>query len=143
MIGWAKPVPVNPSNLRNPKLDDILISMAGPWMNLLLAVVLVGLARIGLLADATSLVEFLLQSAGLSLLLCFFNLIPVPPLDGSHVMRIVVGMSRETYMYLARFGFIVVILLLQVQPIRNGLGNITFYTLKIIAGWFGMGGRIG
>ena len=143
MIGWAKPVPINPANLRNHKLDDILISMAGPWMNLLLAVVLVGLARISLLAGATSLVDFSLQSAGLSLLLCFFNLIPVPPLDGSHVMRIVVGMSRETYMYLARFGFIVVILLLQMQPIRSGLGNVTIYTLKIIAGWFGMGGWIG
>ncbi len=139
MIGWAKPVPVNPANLRNQKLDDILISMAGPWMNLLLAVVLVGLARVSLLAGAPSLVEFLLQSAGLSLLLCFFNLIPVPPLDGSHIMRIIVGMSRETYLYLARFGFIVVILLLQVQPIRRGLGSITIYTLEIIAGWFGMG----
>ncbi len=139
LIGWAKPVPVNPSNLRNPKLDDILISMAGPWMNLLLAVLLVGLARVGVLAGATSLADFLLQSAGLSLLLCFFNLIPVPPLDGSHVMRILVGMSRETYMYLARFGFIVVILLLQVQAIRNALGNVTYYTLKIIMRWFGMG----
>jgi hypothetical protein len=58
-------------------------------------------------------------------------------------MRIVVGMSRETYMYLARFGFIVVILLLQVQPIRSGLGNITIYTLKIITGWFGMGRWLG
>lgn len=143
MIGWAKPVPVNPANLRNQKLDDILISMAGPWMNLLLAVVLVGLARVSLLAGAPSLVEFLLQSAGLSLLLCFFNLIPVPPLDGSHIMRIIVGMSRETYLYLARFGFIVVILLLQVKPIRTGLGNITIYTLEIIAGWFGMGRWIG
>ena len=57
MIGWAKPVPVNPSNLRNPKLDDILISMAGPWMNLLLAVVLVGLARICEKADACQTYE--------------------------------------------------------------------------------------
>src|SRR5512145_2499089 len=40
LIGWAKPVPVNPHNLKNPKMDDILVSMAGPWMNLALAVVL-------------------------------------------------------------------------------------------------------
>ena len=52
LIGWAKPVPVNPHNLRNPKLDDILISMAGPWMNLLLAVVLIGLSKVGVLAHS-------------------------------------------------------------------------------------------
>src|SRR6266581_959882 len=46
LIGWAKPVPVNISNLRNPRWDDILVSLAGPWMNLALAVVLMGLARV-------------------------------------------------------------------------------------------------
>ena len=49
MIGWAKPVPVNPYNLRNPRRDDILVTMAGPAMNLVLAVALVALARVGLL----------------------------------------------------------------------------------------------
>src|SRR4029077_19293456 len=48
LVGWAKPVPVNPNKLRNPKMDDILVTLAGPWMNLILAVILVGLARLSL-----------------------------------------------------------------------------------------------
>ena len=77
-IGWAKPVPVNPFNLRNPKVDDILVTLAGPWMNLLLAIVLVGLARVGVLVHSATIVELGLRTAELSLLLCFFNLIPIP-----------------------------------------------------------------
>src|SRR6516225_7874657 len=50
LVGWAKPVPVNPQNLRNPKIDDVLVTLAGPVMNLLLAVLLVALAKLALLA---------------------------------------------------------------------------------------------
>jgi len=76
MIGWAKPVPVNPYNLRNPRRDDILVTMAGPAMNLVLAVALVALARAGLLIQLKPIAVVCLQFASLSLLLCFFNLIP-------------------------------------------------------------------
>ena len=93
MIGWAKPVPVNPYNLRNPRADDILVTMAGPAMNLILAVALVALARVGLLVHLEQLTDLCVQMAALSLLLCFFNLIPIPPLDGSHVLRNLTGMS--------------------------------------------------
>src|SRR5262249_23329211 len=57
LIGWAKPVPVNPANLRNPRMDDILITLAGPWMNLLLAVVIMGLARIGVAIHNDTMIE--------------------------------------------------------------------------------------
>ena len=50
-----------------------------------------------------------------------FNLIPVPPLDGSHVLRVLTGMSQETYANFARFGFIIVIVLLQVPPVARPL----------------------
>src|SRR5947208_722161 len=82
LIGWAKPVPVNPHNLRNPRVDDILVTLAGPWMNLLLAIVLMGLARLGMFANSEGIVRICLSMAELSLLLCFFNLLPIPPLDG-------------------------------------------------------------
>src|SRR6266403_5002868 len=52
LVGWAKPVPVNPRNFRNPRGDDILVTLAGPWMNLLLAIVLMGLARLGRMANS-------------------------------------------------------------------------------------------
>jgi Zn-dependent protease len=137
MIGWAKPVPVNPYNLRNPRLDDILVSMAGPAMNLLLAVGLVALARVGVLFQWESVARLCLDMASLSLLLCFFNLIPIPPLDGSHVLRNMTGMSYETYYQFARFGFIAVILVLQVPQVRDMLNTVTFGTLTGLAFCFG------
>lgn len=138
LVGWAKPVPVNVANLRNPRLDDIFVSMAGPWMNLLLAIVLVGLARVGMIAGSPSMAEFCIRTASLSLLLCFFNLIPIPPLDGSHVLRNLIGMSYETYWQFARFGFIAVILVIQIPFVRGTLSYVTNTSLQIIAGWFGL-----
>jgi Zn-dependent protease len=137
MIGWAKPVPVNPHNLRNPRVDDILVSMAGPAMNLILAVALMALARVGLLAHAGQLTGLCVQMAALSLLLCFFNLIPIPPLDGSHVLRNLTGMSWEAYAKFAQFGFIAVIVVLQIPQIRDTLNNLTFGTLTGLAVCFG------
>jgi Zn-dependent protease len=139
LIGWAKPVPFNPANLRNEKVDDVLISMAGPWMNLMLAVLFIGLAKVGVMLHAAAFTQFCGQTAVLSLVLCFFNLIPIPPLDGSHVMRVVTGMSRETYYQLARYGFIVLILIINITPITRMVGTVVFASARIMASWFGIG----
>lgn len=138
LIGWAKPVPVNPLNLRNPRLDDILVSLAGPWMNLLLAVVLMGLARLGVVFHWQGMTDLCTNSAWLSLLLCFFNLIPIPPLDGSHILRNLIGMSYEAYWQFARFGFIAVILVLQIPFVSKSLALVTNRSLVAIGSWFGM-----
>ncbi len=138
LIGWAKPVPVNPSNLRNPRMDDILISLAGPWMNLLLAVAFMGLARIGFMAGSETIAVLLVQTARLSLMLCFFNLIPIPPLDGSHVVRSLIGMSYETYYQIARYGFIAVIIVIQLPFVTKSLQYVTKTSLSIIGSWFGL-----
>jgi Zn-dependent protease len=138
LIGWAKPVPVNPYHFKKPKRDDILVTLAGPGMNLLLAVALVGLAKVGVLAHSEALTEYGLHAAYLSLILCFFNLIPIPPLDGSQVMRVLTGMSYETYANLARFGFILIILVLQIPPVRWGLSYATFGTLTGLIKVFGV-----
>jgi Zn-dependent protease len=139
LIGWAKPVPFNYHNLGNPPRDEVLIAMAGPGMNLLLAVVLVGTARLlqwfGV-AEAAGHLCF--DAAWLSLLLCFFNLIPVPPLDGSHVLRVMANMSFEAYAQFARFGFIIVIVLLQFHSFTALLSNVTFGTRHLLARAFGM-----
>lgn len=138
LIGWAKPVPVNPHNLRNEKVDDILISMAGPWMNLLLAVLFIGLAKVGTMLGQPKLIEFSMMTAWISLVLCFFNLLPIPPLDGSHVMRVVTAMSRETYYQLARYGFIILIVIINLTPVPRLVGKVVLASASIIASWFGM-----
>ncbi len=138
LIGWAKPVPVHIGNLRNPRVDDILVSLAGPWMNLLLAIGLLGLARLAVAAGSASAAAVCADAAHLSLLLCFFNLIPLPPLDGSHVARSLIGMSYEAYWQFARFGFIAVIVALQVPFVRETLSAVTDRSFLTIAGWFGL-----
>ncbi len=117
IIGWAKPVPVNIANLRQPRLDDTLIAMAGPMMNLLLAAILVGLIKVGEVANILLLQKMCYSLAVQSLFLCFFNLVPIPPLDGSHVMQHLVGMSYETYWKICRFGFIILITVWNFFPV--------------------------
>ena len=124
IFGWAKPVPVNPSNYGNLKRDDILVSMAGPAMNVILAFVILALYRLGLaLGDWSdvSVIHQMLMIAFLSMILCVFNLIPIPPLDGSHVMRHVIGMSEETYMRISQYGFIILIVVINFFPQVFGL----------------------
>ena len=119
LVGWAKPVPVDSNNLRHPKRDDILVSMAGPAVNVILALLLLPLAKAALMMDLNYFGTTLAEMAYFSLLLCFFNLLPVPPLDGSHVLRVVTGMSYQTYGRIASFGFIILIILLQIPLVRN------------------------
>jgi len=146
-VGWAKPVPVDPDNLRNPRTDDIMITLPGPWMNLLLAVAIMALAglghaihatRLGHALHADGLVKVCKDMAHLSLLLCFFNLLPIPPLDGSHVVRSLVGMSYETYHRIARYGIFILILALQIPLVQDTLDTATTNSWFTIADWFGV-----
>ncbi|HBT22633.1 MAG TPA: site-2 protease family protein [Verrucomicrobiales bacterium] len=128
LFGWAKPVPVNPSNLSNRKRDDILISMAGPAMNVILAIVILAVLRLAIEMpegiSKSAIVAELPKIAFISMFLCLFNLIPVPPLDGSHVMRHVVGMSEETYRNIARFGFIIVLVVINIPGVISFIADI-------------------
>ncbi len=90
LFGWAKPVPFNPVNLKNIRRDPVLIAIAGPASNIAIAVVATVLLRIALtitggdLSPEVGTVVFYLVM--INLVLFFFNLIPVPPLDGHHVL---------------------------------------------------------
>lgn len=89
-FGWAKPVMVNPSNFRQPKRDDILVSVAGPAMNLLLgfiafyAMLLIRLHNI----DVSPITYGIIQMIFIyNVNFAIFNMLPIPPLDGSHILR--------------------------------------------------------
>jgi len=138
MFGWAKPVPVNTQNLRRPKFDDLLVTLAGPGMNLLLAVVLMGLGRAGMLAPTPSVTALCVDMAQLSLVLCFFNLLPVPPLDGSQVLRILTGMSYETYYQISRYSIFILIIVMQLPLVQRILAIATGHTTAVLANWFGV-----
>jgi Zn-dependent protease len=137
IIGWGKPVPVNPYKLRRRRTDDTLVALAGPAMNLLLAFAALMLARGFSLAGLEGGVEVGVRLAIISLVLCFFNLLPIPPLDGSHVLKNLIGMPDATYLRLCQFGFILVILALQVPPVRALLSfmtQITFVSMGRVVG---------
>jgi Zn-dependent protease len=74
-----------------------------------------------------------MQLAHLSLLLCFFNLIPIPPLDGSQVVRTLSGMSYETFYRIAQYGFFILIVVLQIPFVRIALATVTDTTWAWIA----------
>ncbi len=107
-------------------------------MNLALAIVLIGGARLALMAHANSAAAECWRMAHLSLVLCFFNLLPIPPLDGSQIMRIVTGMSYEAYFQLSRYGFLILIVVLQIPLVRRLLTEVTTVSQAVIAGWFGL-----
>jgi Zn-dependent protease len=133
VFGWAKPVPVNPRRLRHPRRDMMLVALAGPGMNLALA--LLGAIMLGVFMQsvpeaepgglaaflAANLVNFLI----INVFLAMFNLIPLPPFDGGHV---VAGLLPERLALkwdrLARFGFPLLIGLLLVLPALFPSANI-------------------
>jgi Zn-dependent protease len=128
LIGWAKPVPVNPRNYRNYRQGDIRVSLAGIVVNLCLAVIstllLIVVSRLADFAPALSssleVVGRMLQYGILvNLILAFFNLIPIPPLDGSHVMyHLLPPRLGMQYRQLQRYGMLILIMLLMVgRPI--------------------------
>ncbi|HEU0009696.1 MAG TPA: site-2 protease family protein [Verrucomicrobiae bacterium] len=135
IIGWGRPVPVNPFNLRHRVRDDILVSMAGPAMNVALSVLAVVIWRIGAMAGSEPIASSALMLIWVSMFLFFFNLIPVPPLDGSHVMKHVVQMPDETFLAISRFGMYIVIVLMQIPGVQDGLGNLTFGSIRVLR-WF-------
>ena len=126
VIGGAKPVPVNPSNYRRPVLGDICVSAAGITVNFLIAVTMILLLNIvhtvsGNLTGSAIAAVFL-RVALLNIVLAMFNLIPVPPLDGSHLFKYLLPLGlRGPYEKLGRSGagFIILILAINVPGVWN------------------------
>lgn len=131
-FGWAKPVPINPYNFHNYKKGIIYTSLAGPLSNFLLAFVFGILLRVlhpSLISINLSPLWIMLQLGMIyNLILCAFNLIPIPPLDGSKVLSNLLP-SRYAYLenYLERYGFILLI----------GLIFIDNLGIPILWGWIG------
>jgi Zn-dependent protease len=137
MFGWARPVPINPMRFRNPKRDIAIVGAAGPLSNLALAALSAAVFK--LLAPAWGvghpIVQFLLYAAAINVVLLVFNLIPLPPLDGS---RIVMGLLPRhlavRYAQMERYGFILIFLLLFLGLNRWVIWPIVHLILRLLVG---------
>ncbi|MGD8269364.1 MAG: site-2 protease family protein [Desulfobacterales bacterium] len=133
VIGGAKPVPVNPSNYRRPVLGDICVSAAGIAVNFLIAVIMILLLNIVHIVSGnltgSAIATVFLRVALLNIVLAMFNLIPIPPLDGSHLFKYLLPLGlRVPYEKLGRTGagFIILILVINVPGLWN-IFRTTFY----------------
>ncbi len=142
-FGGAKPVPVNSRKFRNYRKGDILVSAAGVTTNLFLAIVwsvvfvLVGLASRGFPGAAAVLdtvQRMLVYGIWLNLILCFFNLIPIPPLDGSHLLyHALPPKAGSWYRGLARFGYLPLFALMFLfQPVMGILLTPAYKMMSLI-----------
>ena len=106
VIGGAKPVPVNPFNLRG-KYAELKVAMAGPFSNIALAVLFGLFIRfVPIIKESNSLLLGFGMVVFINLLLAFFNLLPIPPLDGSHLLiSVFPGLSRSAKIFLSQNGF--------------------------------------
>lgn len=126
VFAFARPVPYNPRRLRHPRRDELLVALAGPLSNLLQAVLgtlllklawEAALARVLGVDAALWAVQILATYVYVNLVLCFFNLIPLPPLDGSKVILFFLsGRARREFYRLEQYAMPILIILLYVVP---------------------------
>ncbi len=115
IFGWAKPVPYNPYNLRDQKYGPALVGVAGPLSNLLLALFAGILMRLFLVMGVSSSAFIFIVLAlfiQINILLMIFNLLPIPPLDGSKLLFTFLPISEHTKQLLEQYGFVFLLLFL-------------------------------
>ncbi|MFA6655454.1 MAG: site-2 protease family protein [Bacillota bacterium] len=148
-FGWAKPVPVDPFRLENPKRDMAKISVAGPVANLITALILEVVAVILMLfvnfPGSLRYIPLVLEvGAWINAGLAIFNLIPVPPLDGSRILEMYISYSAaHIWNFMEQYGFVILVVLMVLgvvsavmQPLVTGFMVFAQKTALLLAGIF-------
>ena len=115
LFGWAKPVPVNPYRLNDVRNDMAKVAFAGPASNLILSVIAILLLKLVVMfmPESITLIKVLFYTIFINAFLAIFNLMPVPPLDGSKILvRFLPDALAEKYMRLERYGLLIVVILI-------------------------------
>ena len=114
IFGWAKPVPINPYNFRDQKYGSLKVSLAGPGANLAIALFFGLLLRFfSILSFSSGLITMFSYIVYINLLLAIFNLLPIPPLDGSYILFTFLPSSMQNLkIFMSQFGFFILILII-------------------------------
>src|SRR6056297_190505 len=144
-FGWAKPVPINPNYYKNPRKGMMIVGIAGPGANFMLALLFSASIKLILNFSQYSLrgfggnfvnllLQFLVMAIMINLSLAFFNLIPIPPLDGSKILRGFLPAKFDQYFNKLEgpAGMVVLIILLYTGIIWNIIGPIINFLLQIL-----------
>lgn len=149
VLGWAKPVPINPRNFHHIKRDTFLVSFAGPASNFIQAILWVLALRLVLALlgqeQPSTLMTFLVNMtyAGvtINLSLAWFNLLPIPPMDGSKMLwTILPGEIGWRYMQLERYGMMVILVLVMAGVLRYVLVPLISVSASLLLALVGLGG---
>ncbi len=116
-FGWGKPVPINDRHFKNPRRDLLIASLSGPFSNILLALAFAFFIR--LIPYESIFYDIFLTAVSLNFFLAIFNLIPLPPLDGSQILRTLV--SDKTYYQIEQNSQIIMILVIALIFLAPGL----------------------
>lgn len=148
VFGWAKPVPVDYRNLRDPRRDSAIVAAAGPIANLAMALLWVLLLRVSLLTQGNMVSMWLsytsLAGIMINLLLMLFNLIPIPPLDGSIVLgSFLKGRALYYFSMIGRFGFFIILGLIMTGALFYIIGPAYNFMLNLFLSAGGIGQSVG
>ncbi len=115
LFGWGKPVRVSLPNPKTRARDDMLSTAAGPAANIFLALVFGIIAGVLAAFGLESAAYFCVTAILVNCMLFIINILPIPPLDGSHFLKYLTGMSEEAYMKLARWGIVIFLVLINIR----------------------------
>ncbi len=133
-FGWAKPVPINPRNFKKPKSGEILVSLAGVGMNFLVAFIAYGVSVVFFRDSVNSIAAIIVYYIiFFNIYFGIFNLIPIPPLDGFHIIStLFIRKAGKVVNFLYRYGYI--ILLVLILPSMFGFPSVIGILLNFVGG---------
>ncbi|QUH20723.1 site-2 protease family protein [Alkaliphilus sp. B6464] len=134
-FGWAKPVPINPNNFKNRKLGYFIVSIAGPISNILLAIIFTILLGIQIrFIDSVIINNIISYGIIINIVLAIFNLFPIPPLDGSKLLLILLpSRFEEKYYHIQKYSYIFLFILIYFRAIDKVLYPIVDYLLGLLS----------
>jgi len=130
LIGWGKPVPIDSTQFRNWRRDEVLVAMAGPLSNLVLAAFVLFACR--WLPPGDGLRALALDFTGIAVFLAVFNLIPIPPFDGWYPLKHLFRLPEDLIYRIGMWGFLLLFVLLSLPPVRFTLISATNFLTNLL-----------